>query len=143
MRSRYDPNNILDRGSTAFPGLDEITSDAQQNLVGQVSPASASSLMPNLGGALGAGLATSGLQGLTGLYAFFQERADKEKERKIRQEEFDRQLALQTRGQDFRESSYRNESPTRTAQAASGLNNVAGQNLKYLDLIRGLRGVGV
>lgn len=126
-----------------FANLDEITGSARGNLIGQVSPVSASSMIPNMNTALGVDLTTKGLQGLTGLYALFQERADKEKERKIRQEEFDRQMALQTRGQDFREASYRNESPLRTAQAASGLNNVAGQNLKYLDLIRGLRGVGV
>lgn len=123
--------------------LDEITNSARGNLVGQVSPASASSLLPNLTPALGVGLATSGLQGLTGLYTFYKEQEEKRKARQMQQEQFDEQMALQTRGQDFRESSYRNESPLRTAQAASGLNNVAGQNLKYLDLIRGLRGVGV
>lgn len=123
--------------------LDEITNSARGSLVGQVSPASASSLLPNLTPSLGIDLATKGGQGILGLYALYKEREDKEKERKMRQEEFNRTMALQTRGQDFRESSYRNESPLRTAQAASGLNNVAGQNLKYLDLIRGLRGVGV
>ena len=106
------------------------------------APTSAS-LLPNMNAPLGIDLLTKGGQGLLGLYALHKEREDKEKERKIRQEEFDRTMALQTRGQDFRESSYRNESPLRTAQAASGLNNVAGQNLKYLELIRGLRGVGV
>ena len=122
--------------------LDEITRDARANLVGQTG-SKASSLAPNLLPSLGVGLSTSAAQGLLGWYTWKKEQEAAAEARRIQQEQFDRQMALQTRGQDFRESSYRNESPLRTAQAASGLNNVAGQNLKYLDLIRGLRGVGV
>ena len=122
--------------------LDEITRDARANLVGQTG-SKASSLAPNLLPSLGVGLATSASQGLLGWYTWKKEQEAAAEARRIQQEQFDRQMALQTRGQDFRESSYRSESPNRTAQAASGLNNVAGQNLKYLDLIHGLRGVGV
>ena len=122
--------------------LDEITRDARANLVGQTG-SKASSLAPNLLPSLGVGLSTSAAQGLLGWYTWKKEQRAAAEARRIQQEQFDRQMALQTRGQDFRESSYRNESPLRTAQAASGLNNVAGQNLKYLELIRGLRGVGV
>lgn len=120
-------------------GIDAITKDARENLVGQTSDQE----LPNLGLPLGIDLGTKGLQGLVGISSLLMERSDEAKRRKMAREQFDRQMALQTRGQDFRESSYRNESPLRTAQAASGLNNVAGQNLKYLELIRGLRGVGV
>lgn len=121
--------------------IDEITSDARSNLVGQTG--ASSSLLPNLTPALGVGLATSAAQGLLGWYLWQKEREDQEKARRIQQEQFNRQMGLQERGQDFRESTYRAESPMRTAQAAAGLNNVAGQNLKYLDLLRGIRGVGV
>lgn len=93
--------------------------------------------------ALAVGLGTSAAQGLLGWYTWQKEQEAKKEAQRIQQQQFEQQMALQERGQDFRESSYRNESPLRTAQAASGLNNVAGQNLKYLDLIRGLRGVGV
>lgn len=124
--------------------IDENTQDARSNLIGQTGKAAASSsLLPNLLPATGVGLATSAAQGLLGWYLWKKEREDQEKARQIQQQQFNRQMGLQERGQDFRESTYRAESPLRTAQAASGLNNVAGQNLKYLDLLRGLRGVGV
>ena len=124
--------------------LDEITQDARANLIGQTGKAAASSsLLPNLLPATGVGLSTSAAQGLLGWYTWKKEQEAAAEARRIQQEQFNRQMALQERGQDFRESSYRAESPLRTAQAASGLNNVAGQNLKYLDLVRGLRGVGV
>lgn len=100
-------------------------------------------LFPNMTPALGVGLVTSAAQGLLGWYTWQKEQEAKKEAQRIQQQQFEQQMAIQERGQDFRESSYRNESPLRTAQAASGLNNVAGQNLKYLDLIRGLRGVGV
>lgn len=106
------------------------------------APTSAS-LLPSMTPALGIDLGTKAAQGILGWYTWKKEQEQRAEEMRVKQEQFDQQLALQTRGQDFRESSYRNESPLRTAQAASGLNNVAGQNLKYLDLIRGLRGVGV
>lgn len=128
--------------STMFPELDSVTSNARSNLVGQVNPSS-SSFLPNLTPALGVSILTSGAQGVLGWYTWKKEQEAKKEAQRIQQEQFDQQMALQNRGQDFRESSYRSESPLRTAQAASGLNNVASQNLKYLDLIRGLRGVGV
>lgn len=121
--------------------LDEILGDARSNLIGQTK--ASSSFIPNLTPALGIDLGTKAAQGVLGWYLWKKEREDQEKARQIQQQQFDRQMGLQERGQNFREESYRGESPLRTSQAASGLNNVAGQNLKYLDLIRGLRGVGV
>lgn len=121
--------------------IDETTKDARSNLIGQTG--ASSSLLPNLGPSLGIDIGTKGAQGLLGWYLWQKEREDQEKARQIQQEQFNRQMGLQERGQDFRESTYRAESPMRTAQAAAGLNNVAGQNLKYLDLLRGIRGVGV
>lgn len=120
-------------------GIDAITKDARENLVGQTS----TQALPSLGLPLGIDLGTKGLQGLVGIASLLMERSDEAKRRKLAREQFERQMALQERGQDFRESTYRAESPLRTAQAAAGLNNVAGQNLKYLDLLRGIRGVGV
>lgn len=120
-------------------GIDAITKDASKNLVGQTS----AQALPSLGLPLGVDLGTKGLQGLVGIASLLMERSDEAKRRKLAREQFDRQMALQERGQDFRESNYREESPFRTAQAAASLNNVAGQNLKYLDLLRGIRGVGV
>lgn len=126
-----------------FGDLDAITSSARKDLVGQTGAAPAAGAGLGFGPALGVGLATSSAQGLLGWYTWKKEQEQRAKEMRIKQEQFNRQMGLQERGQDFRESSYRAESPLRTAQAASGLNNVAGQNLKYLDLVRGLRGVGV
>lgn len=123
--------------------LDEITADAKSNLVGQTGASSAGSGLGFGPAALGVGLGAKAAQGLLGWYLWKKEQEQRAEEMKMRQEQFDRQMNLQERGQDFRESSYRNESPIRTAQGASGLNNVAGQNLKYLELMRGLRGVGV
>lgn len=126
-----------------FGNLDEITSDARANLVGQTG-ATTGATSSGLGAAgLGVGLSTSAAQGLLGWYTWRKEQEQRAKEMEMRRQEFARQMALQERGQDFRESSYRSESPTRTAQGASGLNSVAGQNLKYLELMRGIRGVGV
>ena len=51
--------------------LDEITRDARANLVGQTgAPASSLPGTPNLGPALGVGLATSASQGLLGWYTW-------------------------------------------------------------------------
>ena len=139
---RYNPDIAWGSGDESeFPNLDEITKDARNNLIGQTG--ASSSTLPNLVPSLGIDLGTKAAQGLLGWYLWKKEREAAAKARRIQQEQFDRQMGLQERGQDFRESSYRAESPLRTAQAASGLNNVAGQNLKYLDLVRGLRGVGV
>lgn len=125
-----------------FGDLDEITSDARSNLVGQTGASSASSL--GFGpAALGIGLGAKSAQGLLGWYQWKKEQEQRKKEMEMRQQQFDRQMNLQERGQDFQESRFRAESPLRTAQGASGLNSVAGQNLKYLELMRGLRGVGV